>query len=57
MITLILTAATAQGFGGESFYTDTVQIEETPEALRRAKVDFALRFGVELDSIWVEKIS
>lgn len=57
MITLILTAATAQGFGGDSFYADTIKVKDNPEAIRRAKVAFALRYGVELDSISVEKIS
>lgn len=53
MITLILRALTAQGLSGEPFYTETVTIPDTPDALANVKREFAIKYGVEIGGITV----
>ncbi len=51
--TFVLRAKTAEGFGGKEFYTEQVVTTDTPEAIKRAKREFALKYGVEIDSVEV----
>lgn len=51
--TVILRAKTAQGFGGEEFYREQVVVREDEESMRAAKREFAIKYGVEIDSIEV----
>ena len=51
--TFVLRARTAEGFGGKEFYTEQVVTVDTPEAIRRAKREFALKYNVEIDSVEV----
>ena len=46
-------ARTAFGLGEQEFYTETVEISNTPEQIERAKRNFAIKFGVDLDRIEV----
>ena len=57
MIKVILKSITAEGFGGEAYYKEVKNVKEiNPDVLRRIKIDFALKYGVELDSISAEVI-
>lgn len=49
----VLRAKTAEGFGGKELYTEQVIITDTPEAIRKAKREFALKYNVEIDSVEV----
>ena len=51
--TFVLRAKTAEGFGGKEFYTEQVVMTDSPEAIKRAKREFALKYGVEIDSVEV----
>lgn len=51
--TFVLRARTAEGFGGQEFYTEQVITIDTPEAIKRAKREFALKYSVEIDSVEV----
>jgi hypothetical protein len=51
--TFVLRAKTAEGFGGKEFYTEQVVTTDTPEAIRKAKREFALKYNVEIDSVEV----
>ncbi len=53
-MSITLRAITAEGFGGEDFYTETVTVTNEAE-LQRARVAFALKYGVMLDSVTVVK--
>lgn len=44
----ILTAITAQGFGGQEKYKEVVTVEGGEEVLRIAKQAFAIKYGVDL---------
>ena len=57
MITMILKAATALGFGSPDFYKEKVKVEDNPDSIRQAMVNFALKNGVELSSIQMEIVS
>ena len=49
----VLRARTAEGFGGQEFYTEQVVTQDNPEAIKSAKREFALKYNVEIDSIEV----
>lgn len=49
-----LKAITAEGFGGNSVYTETIKVANE-DALNRARIDFALKYNVCLDNVVVEK--
>jgi hypothetical protein len=49
-----LKAITAEGFGCNSVYTETVKVANE-DALNRARIDFALKYNVCLDNVVVEK--
>lgn len=49
----VLRARTAEGFGGKEFYTEQVVTTDTPEAIRKAKREFALKYNVEIDFVEV----
>ena len=51
--TFVLRAKTAEGFGGKEFYTEQVITTDTPEAIRKAKREYALKYNVEIDSVEV----
>lgn len=51
--TFVLKAKTAEGFGGKEFYTEQVVMTDTPEAIKNAKREFALKYNVEIDSVEV----
>lgn len=51
---ITLRAITAEGFGGEDFYTETVTVKNEGE-LERARVAFALKYNVQLDNVTVVK--
>lgn len=51
---IILKAPSAQGFGGKDYYSEIIKISDEKE-LARIKKDFALKYGVEIDSISVIK--
>ena len=51
---ITLKAITAEGFGGKDFYTETCVVK-SDEELTRARINFALKYGVQLDSVVVEK--
>ena len=51
--TFIFRARTAQGFGGQEFYTEQVVTQDNPEAIKSAKREFALKYNVEIVSIEV----
>ena len=51
--TFVLRAKTAEGFGGKEFYIEQVVTTDTPEAIRKAKREFALKYNVEIDSVEV----
>jgi len=46
----VLRARTAEGFGGQEFYTEQVVTQDNPEAIKSAKREFALKYNVEIDS-------
>ena len=48
-------ARTAFGLGGQEFYTETVEIPDTPEWIDFTRRKFAVKFGVELDRIEIIK--
>lgn len=54
--TYVFKAISAEGFGGVPYYTETVIMEDTPEAMRYEKTQFALRYGVEFESITVREV-
>jgi hypothetical protein len=51
--TFVLKAKTAEGFGGKEFYTEQVVMTDTPEAIKNAKRELALKYNVEIDSVEV----
>lgn len=51
MITITLKARTAQGFGGEDFYTEKVSIIKSKDALFAAKRRFAIKYNVDINNI------
>ena len=51
---VILQAITAEGFGGESVYTESCVVN-TDEELERARINFALKYNVQLDNVLVAK--
>ncbi len=51
--TFVLRAKTAEGFGSKEFYTEQVVMTDTPDAIRKAKREFALKYNVEIDSVEV----
>lgn len=51
--TFALRAKTAEGFGGKEFYTEQVVTTDNPEAIRKTKREFALKYNVEIDSVEV----
>lgn len=54
---MILKAPTHDGFGSPDFYEDEVVIDNTPEAIKRALIDFALKYNVEYKSIVFEFVN
>ena len=54
IMSITLSAITAEGFGGEEKYTETVTIKNENE-LERARVAFALKYNVQLDNVTVVK--
>jgi hypothetical protein len=54
IMSITLRAITAEGLGGEDFYTETVTIKNEGE-LERARIAFALKYNVQLDNVTVVK--
>jgi len=54
MITLILKAATPLGFGQPDFYIKKIKVEDTEDAINRAKINFALENNIDLFTIKTE---
>lgn len=52
MKTYMLTALTAQGFGGEDVYREVIETSSLSDTLR----NFAIKYGVGIDSITVEEV-
>lgn len=52
---MTLKARTAYGLSGPEFYTEIIEIPDTPEWIDFAKRKFAIKFGVELDRIEILK--
>lgn len=52
---MILKARTAYGLGGKEFYTEVIEVPNTPMRIEQAKRQFAVKFGVDLDRIEVIK--
>lgn len=50
---MTLKARTAFGLGGKEFYTETIETQNTVEQIERAKRQFAIKYGVDLDRIEV----
>jgi hypothetical protein len=53
-MSITLKAITAEGLGGEDFYTETVTVKNEGE-LERARIAFALKYNVQLDNVTVVK--
>ena len=51
--TFVLRAKTAEGFGGKELYTEQIVMTDTPDEIRKAKREFALKYNVEIDSVEV----
>lgn len=52
---LKLKALTHEGFGSPDYYKEIYTIPNCPEAIHDKVVEFALKYGVELDSVKIEK--
>ena len=50
---MTLKARTAYGLGGPEFYTEVVEIPDTPEWIDFAKRQFSVKYGADLDHIEV----
>lgn len=56
-IKLTMKALSHEGFGHPDFYKETITIpEDNEELIHQATVNFALKYGVEFDSIMATKI-
>ena len=55
-ITVVLKALTHEGFGSPDYYSEKVKVVNCPEAIRQAIIDFALKYGVEIDSVKIMEL-